>query len=205
MNKLSSLNYFLLFFLFLFSLSFFSCVSVEPTVADIFDGNTSSDSNISIMGKGKASAKKLGDFFISQNPTGKTDKAYRLASYYIEESKIEGVNSDVAFIQMCLETGYLRFGGLVSESMNNFCGLGAIDASNKGCSFKNEREGVKAHIQHLKAYGSSKPLNAECVDPRYKYVNPKGKAPTVDLLSGTWASDKKYGTKIINLIKKLLE
>ena len=36
----------------------------------------------------------------------------------------KGSNSDVAFAQMCLETGFLRFGGLVTMDMNNFCGLG---------------------------------------------------------------------------------
>ena len=188
MNKSSTFNVIFLFILILLSFSILSCVSFNPTVSEVLDENNS----IFIMGKGKASANKLVKFFVSQNPTGKIDKAKRLASYYIEEAKIEGVNSDVAFVQMCLETGYLNFGGLVSESMNNFCGLGAIDSANKGCSFKSEKEGVKAHIQHLKAYGSAKPLNSDCVDPRYKYVTPKGKAPTVDLLSGTWAADKNY-------------
>ena len=46
-------------------------------------------------------------FFISKNPDAKYEKVMRLAEYYISECNIEGINSDVAFIQMCLETGFL--------------------------------------------------------------------------------------------------
>ena len=44
---------------------------------------------------------------------------------YISEAHDEGINSDVAFAQMCLETGFLKFGGAVTEDMHNYCGLGA--------------------------------------------------------------------------------
>jgi len=50
----------------------------------------------------------------------------------------------VAFVQMCLETGFLRFGNLVTEEMNNFCGLGAIDEDNRGLWFGTEQLGVRA-------------------------------------------------------------
>ena len=123
-----------------------------------------------------------------------------LAALYIEECALEGVNSDVAFAQMCLETGFLRFGGLVTEDMNNFCGLGATDAAHPGLSFPDERMGVRAHVQHLKAYGSPEPLTGERVDPRYDLVVPKGKSATIWGLAGTWASDVDYGQKLADLL-----
>ena len=104
---------------------------------------------------------------------------------------------------MCLETGFLRFGGLVSEEMNNFCGLGSIGDGKKGESFPTEKIGVLAHVQHLKAYASSKPLVRPPSDPRYKYVNPKGKAPTIYRLAGTWAADPNYGKKLENILIRL--
>jgi len=48
-----------------------------------------------------------------------------LASFYVAEGDAVGINSDVAFIHMCLETGFLRFGNLVTPDMHNYCGLGA--------------------------------------------------------------------------------
>jgi len=126
-----------------------------------------------------------------------------MARYYVEEGNAEGVRGDVAFVQMCLETGFLRFGGAVTEAMNNFCGLGTIGQGKPGNSFPDERTGVRAHVQHLKAYATAEPLNGVQVDPRYKYVNPKGKAPTIRSLSGTWAADREYGAKLAVLLEKL--
>ena len=106
---------------------------------------------------------------------------------------------------MCLETGFLKFGLLVTPEMNNFCGLGAIDKNNPGLAFPTEKDGVIAHIQHLHAYGTTRKLNGKLIDSRYKYVNPRGKAPSVYELSGTWASDKQYGHKLANLLNLLSE
>lgn len=159
--------------------------------------------SITIYDKGIKTERQLIKFFLSNNKTVNKQKVKRLAKYYINECKIENINSDIAFVQMCLETGFLRFGLLVTEDMNNFCGLGAIDKDNRGCFFETEQLGVIAHVQHLKAYGTSEPLVNTLVDPRYKYVNPKGKAPSLYELAGTWAMDKEYGNKLFSLLTKL--
>lgn len=161
--------------------------------------------SIYIDDHGVKSEKQLVKFFVLKNPTGDIAKAKRLAKFYVEQSKFEGINSDIAFVQMCLETGFLKFGLLVTPEMNNFCGLGAIDANNRGLSFSTEKEGVIAHIQHLHAYGTTRSLNGTLIDSRYKYVNPRGKAPTVYELAGTWASDKQYGNKLASLLEFLSE
>ena len=159
--------------------------------------------SIKIDSAGLKTAEQLASFFMSRNPAGDRAKVERLAKYYVEEGAIEGVNSDVAFVQMCLETGYLKFGGLVTEDMNNFCGLGAIDAEHRGNVFETEQLGVRAHIQHLHAYGTTRELVNECIDNRYKYVKPRGKAPNVFGLAGTWASDRQYGEKLRKLLFSL--
>ncbi len=156
-----------------------------------------------IMGTGAMTATQLTNFFLTQAPDADPLLVERLAHYYMQEAVAEGINSDVAFVQMCLETGFLRFGGLVTADMNNFCGLGAINESNRGLSFPDEQTGVRAHIQHLKAYASAEPLNLPSVDPRYRYVNPKGKAPYIRSLAGTWASDPAYGHKIDQLLRRM--
>ena len=156
-----------------------------------------------IMGSGVMSQMQLSSFFMENNPYADEDKVARLVNLYIEESAVEGVNADVAFVQMCLETGFLRFGGLVSEEQNNFCGLGATGPGFPGVYFPDERTGVRAHVQHLKAYASAEPLAGDLVDPRYDLVTPKGKAPTIHGLAGTWAADPQYGTKLAEMLERL--
>lgn len=180
---------------------FFACMSFS-CVSTGFNGEMEKPSVV-IYTDGIKSAAELYSFFMENNPSADRAKIRRLSELYVSEARFEGINSDAAFVQMCLETGFLRFGGLVTEEMNNFCGLGAIDENQRGNSFATEQLGVRAHIQHLKAYGTAAPLNGECVDPRYKYVNPKGKAPTVLELSGTWAADPDYGKKIAALLERL--
>jgi hypothetical protein len=112
------------------------------------------------------------------------------------------VNHDLAFAQMCLETGFLRYGNLVTPDMNNFCGLGSIGPNQRGEVFPDPRIGVRAHIQHLKAYATEEPLRQDLVDPRYRWVK-YGHAPTLDGLAGTWASDKEYAKKIRSILERL--
>jgi hypothetical protein len=157
-----------------------------------------------IMGTGQVSGEKLALFLERNNPGAGGDFARSLAAFYIEEAAAEGVNHDTAFAQMCLETGFLRYGGLVTPDMNNFCGLGALGPGQPGEVFPNPRTGVRAHIQHLKAYATVEPLNGELVDPRYKWVK-FGSSPAIHGLSGAWAADKSYGDKISAILRRLYD
>jgi hypothetical protein len=112
------------------------------------------------------------------------------------------VNYEIAFAQMCLETGFLRFGGLVRPEMNNFCGLGALGPEQPGERFDSPKTGIRAHIQHLKAYATGEPLNQALVDPRYRWVR-KGAAPEISGLAGSWAADPAYAEKIRAILKRL--
>jgi hypothetical protein len=163
-----------------------------------------------IMGKGMTAEEKLALFLMINNAKIDSVFARSLAGIYIEEAAAEGVNHDVAFAQMCLETGSLTYGGLVTPDMNNFCGLGSTGARNpdgqleKGAVFPDPRTGVRAHIQHLKAYASNEPLNQDLVDPRYSYVR-LGIAPTIHGLTGRWAMDLSYDKKIKAILNQLYE
>jgi len=155
-----------------------------------------------ILGKGKTGAEMLVSFFLSEN--NNADKVFieEMAYLYITEAENEGINHDIAFAQMCLETGFLRFGGLVKPEMNNFCGLGSIGPEQPGLSFPSAQIGIRAHIQHLKAYATELPLNEELVDPRYNLVR-RGTVPEVRGLAGTWAADRNYGEKIETILDRL--
>ncbi|HOF67542.1 MAG TPA: glucosaminidase domain-containing protein [Candidatus Fermentibacter daniensis] len=156
-----------------------------------------------IMGEGLMTADRLAGFLLEDNPDADSERVLLLATLYIEECAVEGVNSDVAFVQMCHETGFLRFGGLVTGDMNNFCGLGSTGPGNPGLSFPDERTGVRAHVQHLKAYGSTEPLVGELVDPRFGLVSPRGRAPDISRLSGTWAADRHYAERLAEMLGRL--
>lgn len=158
----------------------------------------------SIMGKGLIPASGLAAFLEKNNPHISRNKATEIAKIYTEEAHHEGVNPDVAFSQMCLETGFLRYGGDVHPGQYNFCGLGAVKKGRRGLSFSSERLGIRAHIQHLKAYASTKKLNSPVVDSRFRFVA-RGSIKNIYDFNGRWASDKQYGQKMISLLKRLYQ
>ena len=155
-----------------------------------------------IMGQGLVPAQLLADFLLTLNPGADRDFVEELARIYVEEAAIEGVNHDVAFAQMGLETGFLRFGNLVTPDQNNFAGLGATGPGVPGERFPNPRIGVRAQIQHLKVYATDEPLNQVLVNPRFFFVRP-GSSPTIAGLAGTWAADPDYAIKINNILERL--
>jgi N-acetylmuramoyl-L-alanine amidase len=156
-----------------------------------------------IISNGNTSELQLQLFLKSNNESGITEFP-DLPQLYREEAKIEGINHDLAFSQMCLETGFLRFGTDIKSQQNNFAGLGAVGGGAEGASFPSARIGVRAHIQHLKAYASLEPLVQPEVDPRFRFVT-RGVAPSVYQLSGRWSADLDYGTKITAIIRRLYE
>ena len=159
--------------------------------------------NLPIMSRGKASALQLTNFFLRNNHNINRHYLDKLAQTYVHESNKEGVNSDVAFCQMCVETNFLKFGNQVKAHQNNFAGLGATDDGANGHKFRGMTEGVRAQIQHLKAYASTQALNDKNVDPRFHLVR-RGSARYVSQLgNGIWASDPYYASKIIRMLNDL--
>lgn len=133
----------------------------------------------------------------------------QFAQIFYEEANAEGVKAEVAFTQCMKETGFLKYGGDVLPNQYNFAGIGATGGVH-GAKFKNVRTGIRAQIQHLKAYASTSPLNNACVDPRFNLVT-RNTAPYVEWLGikenpngHGWASAKNYGYDIVGMVKVLL-
>jgi len=158
--------------------------------------------SIFILDRGLKPLQHLVSFMIDHNRTLDPVYVEKLVKTYIKESEREGINYEVAVCQMCLETGFLRFDGTVSRFQNNFCGLGATDNLTAGDWFRSMEEGVRAHIQHLKAYASIEPIKTPAVDKRFGRVR-RGTVFTIYDLTGRWATDPEYGIKIDALLKKL--
>ena len=135
-----------------------------------------------------------------------------LAQIYMEECNAEGIRAEVAFAQAMKETGFLRFSGRVPITAYNFAGMGAIDSDTSAyATYGSVREGVRAQVQHLKAYANSAALNNPCVDGRFGLVT-RNTAPYVEWLGISenpygkgWASAYRYGYSLRDdYIAKLL-
>ena len=133
----------------------------------------------------------------------------QFAQIFYEEANAEGVKAEIAFTQCMKETGFLKYGGDVLPNQYNFAGIGATGGVH-GAKFKNVRTGIRAQIQHLKAYASTSPLKNACVDPRFNLVT-RNTAPYVEWLGNQenpnghgWASAKNYGYDIVGMVKVLL-
>lgn len=163
-----------------------------------------------IMGESIATQAQMINYLNRLNPS--LVEVVDLTKIYLEEGKIEGIRGDIAFAQSCLETGNFKFeGSAVTLDQNNFCGMGVTSNGMKGNSFITPQLGIRAQIQHLKAYGSTEPLVNECIDPRFKYVT-RGCAEYVEWLGiqenpnrKGWAGGANYGTKILNILDRILQ
>ena len=181
-----------------------------------FDKNGVRQEGYLIEGTSAVTANNLAMYFKRKNgvyPTFyKNSDAPTIEEFcqiYVEEAKAEDIKVEVAFMQAMVETGWLKFGGAVQISQYNFAGIGALDGGAQGATFKTVREGVRAQIQHLKAYANEKPLNNTQVDPRFQLVK-RGSAKYVEWLGQKenpngygWATAEDYGYKILRLIKEL--
>jgi hypothetical protein len=165
-----------------------------------------------IMAPSRLSAAQLVAWFNGRQPRPRglyraTVPVDELAQLYIQEGAAEGVTGDVAFMQGVVETAWFRFSGMVPAAKNNFAGIGATGANPEAAAFPDARTGVRAQIQHLRAYAdhrayacSAPPLINACVDPRFALVVPKGRAPTWNQMGGgNWASAATYAASILTL------
>ena len=180
-----------------------SCKSAQlPQMSHAIYIDTSQ--SVPIMSCGLASTKQMVDFFLDTNPDADVEEVSQIARFYIEEAALEGVNHDIAFCQMLIETNYLRFTGIVCRTQNNFAGIGATGPDIQGDSFDSMRIGVRAQIQHLKAYGSKDRIKNKKVDPRFEKPR-RGSALYVEQLAEKWSTDPRYGNEIRIKLRLLAE
>lgn len=188
-------------------------VAEAELLADYFGVNDTPKTEI--MGEAHATAQQMALFCRSKNAEPKLTSCTleQLAEIFLEEGKAEGVRGDVAFAQSLHETGYFKFGGIVLPSQNNYAGIGALNgnATGQAATFPDPRTGVRAQIQHLKAYASTEPLVNTCVDPRFSLVA-RGSAPYVEWLGAAdnpngkgWAvPGSGYGANVVKFLGQIM-
>ena len=185
----------------------------RKAVKAAMDGGAAAPSDVSgtkIMGAAVATAEQMRTYIKAKNPKV-AQSVLNMVPLYLSEGAAEGVRGDIAFAQSCLETGNFGFAGsAVTLDQNNFCGMGVTANGMKGNSFSTPQLGIRAQMQHLKAYASTEPLKNECIDPRFKYVA-RGCAEVVEWLGQKenpqgkgWATGAGYGAKIVTILKAIL-
>lgn len=163
-----------------------------------------------ITGTAKATVGQMRAYIKAKN-SKVPDSVLDMIPLFLSEGAAEGIRGDVAFAQSCLETGNFGFAGsAVTLDQNNFCGMGVTANGMKGNSFDTAQLGIRAQIQHLKAYANTDPLKNPCIDPRFKYVE-RGSAAYVEWLGQKenpkgkgWATGAGYGEKILTILKAIL-
>jgi N-acetylmuramoyl-L-alanine amidase len=171
-------------------------------VSDPSPSPIQSSTFLSIQGKSFLSAQQLDAFAASVNRESPT-----LGAYYLQFGNAYGIRGDIAFAQALHETNFFRFTGIVKPDQNNFAGIGATGPGNSGARFGTPSDGVLAHIQHLYAYASDKPLPEKYPlrDPRFRLVT-RGSSKTWPDLNGKWAvPGDNYGESILALYKRVVE
>ena len=196
-----------------------AAVQGEAEVYEKNKGNEESQETIAdgqypIMGNSRVTVDEMVDYFQTAGKPypkealskGGAESIEVFCRMYYDEAVAEGVRPEVAFVQTMKETGFLQYGGDASVEQFNFAGLGTTGGGVPGNSYPDVRTGIRAQIQHLKAYATADPLNGKCVDDRYEYVK-KGTAPYVEWLGQQenpeglgWATGDNYGYDIVRMI-----
>lgn len=138
------------------------------------------------------------------NPIVDVDK---LIGIYIAEAKKENVNSDVAIAQMLYSSKFLTTRNFFTR--NNPVGLGGPSRKNWiPYTFPTLQMGVRAHIQHLKAYASSEKITQSIVDPRHKILQESGyigSSSTIEDVGSNWygKGDTVASAGIINILGEI--
>ena len=176
----------------------------KKAIAD--GGAADKDSMTKITGKAETTAEQMAAYIKAKN-SSVAQSVLDMIPLYLSEGEAENIRGDIAFAQSCLETGNFTFSGsAVKLSQNNFCGMGVTKNGETGNSFKTPQLGIRAQIQHLKAYANTTKLKQDCIDPRFELVS-RGCAPYVEYLGiqenpkgKGWASGAGYGEKILKIL-----
>jgi hypothetical protein len=166
--------------------------------------------NGDILGGPMATEAQCVNYLLKINPSPNISVTpEELVSYYYEEATKEGVRPDVAFAQALHETGNFSYGGTVTPDQNNYCGLGTTSEYVQGGYFPSAQIGVRAHIQHLLAYATTRIPSSDIVDPRYTMVRDIYGAMTLPHwldLNGRWAvPGTYYGQHIMAIFQQILQ
>ncbi|NFV12578.1 N-acetylmuramoyl-L-alanine amidase [Clostridium sporogenes] len=190
-------------------INFVVIIFISTVINGVYSSKVHASSATTIIGQAELTQEQALNYFRTRNSEKSDQDIKDFISIVWQEANLEGIRPDVVFTQIMKETNFLRFTGDVKECQNNFAGIGATGGGVQGAYFKDVRTGVRAVVQHLKAYSSTEILKSSCVDPRFTYVK-RGISPYVEWLGigenpnypdEGWAADNNYGKNIVSMMK----
>ncbi|MCB9558664.1 MAG: glucosaminidase domain-containing protein [Deltaproteobacteria bacterium] len=138
----------------------------------------------------------------------------QVAQLYAQEAALESVNAYFAWAQMTYETDKMRWTRYVKANQCNFAGMkvggyAGGDAVNAFQSFASAQIGVRAHIQHIVAYATTKhesDLATPVVDNRFHDVKTVVTQPlnTVAQICRKWGTKATYCETIGELLGQVM-
>lgn len=164
-----------------------------------------------IMSRSVLSGSEIAQWFNGTRRRARiTVPMQELAQDYVDEGTAAGVRGDIAFAQSILETGgfYFPDGGQLTPVDNNFAGINACDSCPHGSPFPDARTGVRAQMQLLRVYAdpsftaASLPVPIVLGNLDHHFL--KGKVPTWNGLTHTWATADTYGDRILQIYESML-
>jgi len=170
--------------------TYYSASTPQPNV----NNNRAVNTSRGVIGAGTTNPQRVIAYAKRRNPSLSNSNIV-IVNEYFKEAIYEGVNVDLAIAQMLYATDYFRN----RERIAN-CNYGGLS----GASFQNWTMGVRAHIQHLKAYARQRP-NRELVDPRFSLAWERGSPGiTFEQVYPIWApQNPSYGRIIEEILRNL--
>jgi len=161
---------------------------------------------VSIKGPGSLTKQAVIEYIRYRNPNASPRDIEKLVGVYFEEAVKEGINPDLAIAQMCRTTNFLGIERIMQTC--NYAGF-ASTPEWQGRFSGGMRQGVIAHIQHLKGYTSKvrrTELKNPLVDPRWNMLDSfRGTIHTLEDLSKKWSpyNSRDYYNDIKNIINEM--
>jgi len=182
--------------------------STNPAVRDTADQVTAGNryGAIYIDRPGSLTKSAVIEYIRYKNPSISRRTVENLIDAYFREAGKEGINPDLAIAQMCRTTNFLGIERLMQA--HNYAGFTSTPEW-PGVFYGGMREGVIAHIQHLKGYTSNvshTELKEPLADPRWdKLDGLRGTINTLEDLSVKWApyNSRGYYNDIVDIINEM--
>ena len=145
-----------------------------------------------IQGKPSATQSQVIQWMKDKNIS---DEIIDLVPYIYQESKKANIDPVLVICQSSLETAY--YTSYTFREYHNTAGIKSRSNTNKYAYYDSYKEGFKAQINHLALYRGN-PQEGYYYSSRLD-----GWVTSIEGLTGTWAEDRKYSNKILQLMNQV--
>jgi len=162
---------------------------------------------IYIDGPGSLTKSAVIEYIRHKNPNVSRRIIENLVDTYFREAGKERINHDLAIAQMCRTTNFLGIERIIMQT-HNYAGFTSTPEW-PGRFTGGMRQGVIAHIQHLKGYTSNarrSDLMEPLADPRWNMIDSfRGTIHTLEDLSKKWApyNSRGYENDIKDIVNEM--